>query len=159
MLGEEKSSDIVLIRHAQSTFNEASRDVAGRLGLFGTFPDFAKNEQFRKEVCYCSDHIDAQLSYHGIHQCTDTKQKMSSIDVDAIIVSPQIRALETCRRVFEGKKIPVIVEPDLTEVLRYSCDISIPIKIKETLYPEYNFSKVIEIGDEWYIKTQPPTTQ
>lgn len=41
-----------------------------------------------------------------------------------------LRALKTCRLVFEGQPIKKIVVPELTEVFRYCCDVSRDIEEK-----------------------------
>lgn len=127
MINEEtslQSSDLILIRHAQSTYNEATIVTAGEMGLTGVWDDYIKSDVFNQRVTYNERFIDAPLSEHGKHQCENAQNELKNKDIDLILVSPQIRALETCERIFGGRNIPVIVEPHAMEVFRYSCDVS-----------------------------------
>lgn len=45
------------------------------------------------------------------------------------------------------------------EVFRYSCDVSASIETKKELFPEYNFSKIEELGQEWYLEMLPEETK
>ena len=65
---------------------------------------------------------------------------MSPVDVDCIIVSPLLRALQTCEIVFKKKNVPVFVEPLLTGPLRSVSDVSGYITLKKVLFPHFNFS-------------------
>jgi hypothetical protein len=63
--------------------------------------------------------------------------------------------LETCKRIFGERDIPVVIEPSIMEVFRYSCDVSASIETKKERFPEYNFSKIEELGQEWYLEMLP----
>ena len=55
MINEEASqqeSDLILIRHAQSTYNEATIVTAGEMGLTGVWDDYIKSDLFNQRVTY-----------------------------------------------------------------------------------------------------------
>lgn len=45
------------------------------------------------------------------------------------------------------------------EVFRYSCDVSAKLEIKKAMFPEYDFSKVEALGQEWYLDMLPAETK
>jgi phosphohistidine phosphatase SixA len=59
-------------------------------------------------------------------KCFNLREELlgERIEVDLILCSPLLRALRTCRHVFDPLKVKKIVVPELTEVLRYACDIN-----------------------------------
>ena len=78
--------------------------------------------------------MNAELSEKGIAQvhslllqCQNMHKTVRDIKVDAVIVSPYTRAMQTCQILFEGYSGPIIVEPLLSEIFRYSCDVVKPV--------------------------------
>jgi hypothetical protein len=63
--------------------------------------------------------------------------------------------LRTCRHVFDPLKIKKVVIPELTEVLRYACDISSDIEEKKEEFSELDWSSFPENDNFWLLKTQP----
>lgn len=114
MFSENEDFDVVLIRHAQSEFNRATIEHSKRLSLTGSFIDFTNHEEFQNVVCYNEKLIDPNISEVGRFECKNSREIMRNHEIDLILVSPQVRTLETCRRVFQNRKIPVIVEPLIT---------------------------------------------
>lgn len=94
---------IDLIRHGQSTFNEAYEAT-------GVDPL----------------HFDARLTALGRRQVADAREGLMSRSYDLIVTSPLTRALETTLGIFGGRGIPIIVEPLHRECLESSCDVGRP---------------------------------
>jgi broad specificity phosphatase PhoE len=67
-------------------------------------------------------------------------------------VSPLTRALQSAQLIFQGKKIPFIVHPELTEAFRYSCDLSSPLDLKRAEFSEMDFTSMKGFGPHWYIE-------
>ena len=44
------------------------------------------------------------------------------------------------------------MEPLATEAIRYACDVSEGVKAKKLMFPEYDFSKVEKLGDDWVVE-------
>ena len=61
-------------------------------------------------------------------QCENVKKKIKDVNVNAVIVSPYTRAMQTCSILFAGKDVPIIVEPLLAEIFRYSRDVVEPLQ-------------------------------
>ena len=55
-------NDLILVRHAQSTYNEATITKSRELGLTGVWDDFIKSDVFNQMVTYNQTFIDAPLS-------------------------------------------------------------------------------------------------
>ena len=81
------------------------------------------------------------------------------MDFDVILVSPLERTLETCNYIFGHRKIPIIVEPVISEALRSACDISQPLKGKTERFPHMDFSRVLEKGDLWFLNNDSEENQ
>lgn len=100
--------------------------------------------------------MDPPLSEHGRKQCEHYRKECEKIEPDLIVVSPYKRALETCHRLFDNPKIPVIVEPVLAEVFRFACDVPERLENMKKGYPHFDFSKVEHLGDDWYLENLIP---
>lgn len=107
---------LYLIRHAQSTYNEAS----SKLHQQG-FSDAQAG------ICWMTQFLDCPLSQHGNQQALNAVRQAHSIQVDKIFVSPLRRALETCRILFDDhpNRPKIIVHPGLTEKLHDAPDVSL----------------------------------
>jgi hypothetical protein len=75
-----------------------------------------------------------------------------------VLVSPLLRALRTCRYVFNYFPIKKVVLPELTEAFRYSCDISLDIEQKREEFKDFDFSKIKKDDNLWFLDTQPKET-
>jgi broad specificity phosphatase PhoE len=91
---------IDLLRHGQSTFNEAY-PVAGVDPL----------------------HFDARLTELGRRQVAEARARLMSRAYDVVFTSPLTRAIETAVGVFGGRGIPIRVEHLHRERLENSCDV------------------------------------
>lgn len=78
--------------------------------------------------------------------------KLDGIKVDCIVVSPQLRALQTCQHVFETLgHVPVYVEPLLVGPLRSCCDVNRPTNIKKAMFPYFDFTETDKYQELWYL--------
>ncbi len=61
-----------------------------------------------------------------------------------VVCSPLRRALHTTRLLLRGRPVPVIVVPELTEILSKVCDISLPLALKKEEFKDLyaDFSRV-----------------
>ena len=60
--------DVVLIRHAQSTFNHATQVFTSEMDVELNWWDLINNGEFNKKVTYNKKYMNAQLSDHGKNQ-------------------------------------------------------------------------------------------
>ena len=67
-LGMKNKFDVVLIRHAQSTFNHATLMAVEELDLSSNWFEMVKHPEFNKRVTYNKKYMNAKLSEHGIDQ-------------------------------------------------------------------------------------------
>ena len=89
-----------LLRHGQSTFNEA-------YAATGVDPL----------------HFDARLTELGRRQVAEARERLLSKSYDLVVTSPLTRAIETAVGVFGGRGIPIVVEHLHRERLESSCDV------------------------------------
>ncbi len=89
-----------LVRHGQSTFNEAYERLKTDPMLF-----------------------DARLTALGRRQVAETREKLMARAYDLVVTTPLTRAIETAVGVFGGRGIPIIIEPLHRERLESSCDV------------------------------------
>jgi len=92
--------EVYLIRHGQSTFNE----------LFGA-------------TSVDPLHFDARLSPLGESQVAETRAEALGLDVDAVVVSPLTRAVQTALGLFDRGRTPFHVSALHRELLANSCDV------------------------------------
>jgi glucosyl-3-phosphoglycerate phosphatase len=113
-----------LIRHGQSTFNQAYE-------LTGVDPG----------------HIDAPLTELGLSQVEDARRRMEGVAVDLVIASPLTRALQTALGVFKGRDVPVLVTCKHRERLESSCDVGrSPARLIQE-FPSLSFD---HLADPWW---------
>jgi len=91
---------IVLIRHGESTFNEAF-DVTGR------DPNI----------------VDAPLTEKGRQQALSIRDRVRRMDIELLLVSPLSRAIQTALLIASSSRQRIEVEPLCREGLFSSCDI------------------------------------
>lgn len=92
-------------------------------------------------------------------KCRKTQRALENVKIDCILVSPQLRALQTCFNVFNGKKIPTFVEPLLTGPLRSCSDVNTPVHLKKVLFEGYNFAPTESLPPLWFLKFLPSEQQ
>jgi broad specificity phosphatase PhoE len=82
---------------------------------------------------------------------------MADINIDAVIVSPVRRTLQTCSIIFEGHRSnpQVFVEPYFRTILEGTNDIGSKVEESMQLFPSFNFDKVKD-REAWYIQTLYP---
>ena len=113
-----------LIRHGQSTFNAAW-------------------EQLKCDPMI----IDAPLSDHGHTQAKGLRDRMAGLGVEAVLVSPLTRALQTASNIFHGHDIPVHVDATHRELMFSSCDIGRPPQQLAQDFPHWQFD---HLDDTWW---------
>lgn len=96
-------AQVFLIRHGQSTFNEAF-EATGIDPL----------------------HFDAPLTALGHRQVAAARAHAQGLEPDLVVVSPLTRAVETGLGLFHPEKAPIIVSPLHRERLGNSCDVGRP---------------------------------
>lgn len=113
-----------LIRHGQSTFNEA-------YAATGVDPL----------------HFDARLTELGRTQAADARRILADAHYDLIVTSPFTRAIQTTLGIFGGRDIPIIVEHLHREGLESSCDVGrSPIHLADE-FPSFAFD---HLPDVWW---------
>jgi hypothetical protein len=60
---------------------------------------------------------------------------------------------------FGNAHCKIVVEPILAEVLRFSCDVPNEWHINKSRYPSFDFSKVEELGNDWYLSNLTASLQ
>eukprot|EP01130_Rhizamoeba_saxonica_P009186 TRINITY_DN3739_c0_g2_i1.p1 TRINITY_DN3739_c0_g2~~TRINITY_DN3739_c0_g2_i1.p1 ORF type:complete len:203 (+),score=36.18 TRINITY_DN3739_c0_g2_i1:373-981(+) len=120
------STQLYLIRHAESTHNRFRTDYPERLDEDPFF-------------------FDAGLSPLGVEQATKLSKTLD-IHPELIVVSPLLRALDTLNIIFSHyeKMPPVIVLPIVSEAIDNACDIGTPTSMLKELHPDFNFEHLEE---------------
>eukprot|EP01133_Synstelium_polycarpum_P002514 gene2514-2873_t len=128
---EPVSKKIYIVRHGQSTFNEA----------------YARNNGVDPFL------FDAQLTELGQTQANNLEKDMAGIDLDLVVSSPLSRALDTTRRGFgkmikeKGTKVEVIAIH--TELLISSDDNGRPKSEVQKEFPDFDLTNISERW--WYL--------
>ena len=104
---------LYLLRHAQSTQNQAAGEAMAR-GL--------SEYHVKWSDCF----LDAPLSEFGIEQAKRERPAAHALDIQKVYVSPLRRALHTAQIMFEGhpNSPQIIVNPLLTEKIKNAPDCS-----------------------------------
>lgn len=118
------------MRHGETTFNEAHN----RTG---------RDPQIH----------DAPLTDRGKRQAREAMGRFTR-KIDLILTSPYTRALETAQIVASVKKVPVLVEPLVSEYRQYSCDYGSPVRDLEKAWPQLDFGKVAD--GAWWLPFPEP---
>ncbi|WP_342362867.1 histidine phosphatase family protein [Terrarubrum flagellatum] len=113
-----------LIRHGQSTFNEA-------YAATGVDPL----------------HFDARLTTLGRQQVAEARELLAGRAYDLVVTSPLTRAIETATGVFGGRGIPILVEHLHREGLESSCDVGRPPAALRGEFPHLTFD---HLPDVWW---------
>lgn len=115
---------VILIRHAQSTFN-------AHYAATGVDPG----------------HIDARLSDLGLSQVEEARERLAATPVDLVVVSPLTRALQTAQGIFGDRSIPMHVTCLHRERLESSCDVGRSPLHLATDFPHLAFD---HLTDPWW---------
>lgn len=138
------STDIWLVRHAQSLFN--------LWDLYHQNPRLAESlspseASFVRSIKskHDAELMDPPLSQEGIRQAVAAQSAINKIPAKYVIVSPLHRTLETARLLFDThpnkSDIEFIVLPIIREVLNNPDDIPVwNLKYYKEAYPSYDFS-------------------
>ncbi|KAL7532214.1 hypothetical protein ACHAXR_004494 [Thalassiosira sp. AJA248-18] len=102
-------------------------------------------------------HFDATLTAKGVKQCNLLAQHTRNLDVEAVLVSPLTRCLETARLSFPhlyakesnncNQHVPFIAHEEWRETVNYLCDCRSPTQVLEKNYPRVNFDHITHEND------------
>ena len=126
-------ADIVhLIRHGQSTFNLAWEET-------GVDPMI----------------IDAPLTPHGQQQAQDLRPTIAGLGIEAVLVSPLTRAIQTASSITHGLNVPIHVDATHRELVWSSCDIGRTPGLLALDFPHLKFDHLPETW--WWCPSGNPT--
>mgnify|MGYP005863162471 CR=1 FL=1 len=127
-MGDQNPKTLYIIRHAESTYNEFD------------------NAWDRPDPIPDPYYFDADISQRGWEQTDQLRSFTESITPpDLIVCSPLKRAILTMENGLSdwlGSDIPVMIHPDVVEMLVYSCDIGTPKSELMTMFPNYDFGLI-----------------
>ena len=108
-------------------------------------------------------HFDAPLTPGGVGQCRALAERTISLDVDAVLVSPMTRCLETARLSFphlyyhlddddggrrpNGDVVPFVAHEEWRETVNYLCDSRRTKSSLRGLYPRVSFDDLVSECD------------
>lgn len=111
-------------------------------------------------------HFDATLTPKGIQQCNQLALQTRHLEVDAVLVSPLTRCLETSRLSFphlydngnisddnepnqnsNQNVVPFIAHEEWRETVNYLCDCRRPTQFLQESYPRVNFDRLAHEDD------------
>ena len=115
---------VILIRHAQSTFN-------AHYAATGQDPG----------------HIDARLTDLGLSQVAEARERLADTPVDLVVVTPLTRALQTAHGIFGERSIPMHVTCLHRERLESSCDVGRSPGLLAADFPHLAFD---HLADPWW---------
>mmetsp|Transcript_43313 Transcript_43313/g.79275 ORF Transcript_43313/g.79275 Transcript_43313/m.79275 type:complete len:279 (-) Transcript_43313:294-1130(-) len=95
-------------------------------------------------------HFDAALTPKGIEQCNQLAQHTKNLEVEAVLVSPLTRCLDTSRLSFphlydngdaskNNNPVPFIAHEEWRETVNFLCDCRRPTHVLEKNYPRVSF--------------------
>lgn len=142
--------DLIFIRHAESVFNQACEDYRLKHNIPYVWEQLCNHSGFDQAVLFNPKYIDCPLTPRGkaqvqpsiLPQATKARYNLWNTPVDCVLVSPQLRALQTCRNIFGNSDVPVVVEPSLIGPIRCCSDISSSISAKKKEFHSYDFSEM-----------------
>jgi len=119
--GKRKDSDGIIVhfqRHGQGTHNALYKKHADQMK---ELPDLSSNDR-DKNPLLCESVIDAPLTEKGVEQCLNQQHAASKLkDVELIVVSPLLRAMQTADITFDKfktrKDVKWILNEDVREEL------------------------------------------
>lgn len=118
------SSDIILIRHGQSTFNE----IHSATGIDPM-------------------HFDARLTALGRRQVEEARQRLASTQPQLVVMSPLTRAIETALGIFGDRDANFLVSDLHREHLESSCDVGRAPRYLREEFPHLDFA---HLDDHWW---------
>ena len=116
-------------------------------------------------------HFDAPLTPRGVEQCRRLAERTMALEVDAVLVSPMTRCLETARLSFPhlyhrddgffsnedlhgggggggvAAAVPFVAHEEWRETVNYLCDSRRPRSSLEGLYPRVCFDRLVSDDD------------
>jgi broad specificity phosphatase PhoE len=152
------SSKILLIRHAQSKYNKAIKEI-DRLLNEGKI-DKVEHKLNREKIKFSEDLIDCEITDQGYTECKEAGRELSNIKIKYVIVSPMVRCLMTCNNVlksiaetspnsFSSINPEIVVYPYIFEKIEDNCDLLRDVHQTMKSYQEIshktsNFSKTLK---------------
>ena len=124
-----------LIRHAESEMNQAKCMTRARLQPYS-----------KTGVVWDKRLVDPGVTATGRQQIDAAREKLHSIPLDKVYVSPMYRALFTCEGLLQNheSRPQVIVMPYATEIISDAGDISKGNSLYQTQFPHYDWSVMQE---------------
>src|SRR5690348_7655742 len=103
-------------------------------------------------TCCCDPNIvDPPLSKVGHAQVRDVRERLDRdgffAPIELVITSPLTRAIQTCMGLFEGRNIPIIVTPLLSECMDTSGDIGTPATVLRQSFPSLALD---DLPEHWW---------
>mmetsp|Transcript_28577 Transcript_28577/g.60599 ORF Transcript_28577/g.60599 Transcript_28577/m.60599 type:complete len:276 (-) Transcript_28577:203-1030(-) len=105
-------------------------------------------------------HFDATLTPRGVEQCERLALRTKDLRVDAVLVSPLTRCLETSRLSFphlhdvdvdpsndKNALVPFVAHEEWRETVNYLCDCRRPTCVLEESYPRVSFGRLAHDHD------------
>ncbi len=102
-------------------------------------------------------HFDAKLTEKGVNQCNELAKQTKDLNVDAIIVSPLTRTLDTAILSFphlygdnknSKKTVPFIAHEEWRETVNFLCDARRPTAVLQQQYPHVCFNNLANDPDD-----------
>ena len=125
---------VILMRHAESSMNEALSDEAKRNNYLDTALDPANK--------------DALLTEKGIGQVKEARASLLKMGITKIYVSPMRRALQTAVELELG--VPIVVVPMLREFMTFKNTFCHSVEHLQLRFPDIDFSPLQ--GNPWWLE-------
>ena len=102
-------------------------------------------------------HFDAKLTEKGVNQCNELAKRTKDLNVEAIVVSPLTRTLDTAILSFphlygDGKtkksSVPFIAHEEWRETVNFLCDARRPTSVLQQQYPHVCFNNLVHDQDD-----------
>jgi broad specificity phosphatase PhoE len=131
---------LYLIRHAQSTYNQAALAVSLKSG-----------SEFYSHVKLNPNLLDPPITPLGLQQTVHNRPVVQALHFDKVFVSPALRTLQTCRELFQGhpSKPKIIVNPYISEIVLDICDISMGNHILG--FDDFDWSEMAKFKRHWQL--------
>lgn len=83
----------------------------------------------------------------ALTKAQSAKLQLQNHKIDVFLTSPLLRSLQTTAELFEGRNIPVVVVPELSEACRFPCDIvrRDSLQQKRQKFKTFDFDRVPEV--------------
>ncbi|KAL7495436.1 hypothetical protein ACHAWT_004682 [Skeletonema menzelii] len=101
-------------------------------------------------------HFDAKLTEKGVNQCNELAKRTKDLNVEAIVVSPLSRTLDTAILSFphlygdskNKKTVPFIAHEEWRETVNFLCDARRPTSVLQQQYPHICFNNLMNDEDD-----------